>query len=295
MSRKDVMLAYKFSDARLERWNFPKEPVLVQPKINGCRCRVLLWDGDARLLSSQGNEITSVPHLTDQLKWLSRQFTGRAELDGELYRRSMKLQDIRAIVSRTVNPHPDSHVIDYYIFDVINGLDVTPDSPMFKRLKALNRLNSLIVGDRELTSLRVVPTMKCYDYGRLDGLIVEYLSRGYEGVILRKHDHPYERKKSLGLMKYKPTERLFAFVQNVYEEVDLSGRPKGRLGALECKEGRATPPFKVGTGFASSQRDELWQFDSDGIAEVVGRQVEVKYQERSKSGKPIHPVFVRFI
>ena len=107
--RSGVMLCYPFDERRLERWGFP---VLVQPKINGVRCRtVLSIDGTPLLHSSEANQITSVPHILDEVTCLHAMTP--ALLDGELYAHLTPLGDITSITSRTVNIHPNHELMEY--------------------------------------------------------------------------------------------------------------------------------------------------------------------------------------
>ena len=63
---KNIMKCYPFSEERLAKWAVP---FIVQPKLDGVRCRVVPLSGASEegclLLSSEENVIFSVPHLNE--------------------------------------------------------------------------------------------------------------------------------------------------------------------------------------------------------------------------------------
>jgi ATP-dependent DNA ligase len=92
-------------------------------------------------------------------------------------------------------------------------------------------------------------------------------------------------------MKFKPKKEDEYEIIGYQEEIDISGNPKGTLGALVCKSGDGNT-FNVGTGFSSDQRRELWK-DKENLPTHSAR---IKYQHLT-SGKqvPRFPVFVSVI
>ena len=141
--RQGIMLAYAYDEKRFLR--YPK-PCIVQPKIEGDRCRAVFDDrGNVTLLSSSAKERVSIPHIKEQLeslKWRNQ------ELDGELYIHGVKHQDIRSIVSRTKYIHPRYEDMEYHIFDNIQEQVVTDD-----RIRSLYNLKSQL---HHLPSIKVV-------------------------------------------------------------------------------------------------------------------------------------------
>jgi DNA ligase 1 len=273
---KGIMKAYPFEERRLAKWN---PPYIVQPKYDGIRCRAVPLqtgvNGDEYLLlSSEENILFSVPHLN---RIISDRIKPRVELDGELYCHGMSFEQITSITSRTVNIHPDAIKIQYHIFDIIvDGV------PQIKRLITLESLRGVSPW------LVVAPFHIC---GSLDEVLKAYdsiISQGYEGIIVRHTDAPYERKRSTWVMKFKPKQEDDYEIVGSVEEVSIDGNPKDRLGALVCKSGDGNL-FNVGTGFTDEQREQLWS-----IRDILpGEIAKVKYQHIT-SGKavPRFPVFV---
>src|SRR5574343_213913 len=116
MSRRaNIMLCYPFEEKRLNRWGVSH--VIVQPKLDGERCRAIITNGQVQLLSSEMNEIFSVPHITEELSYIFKDT--KIELDGELYCHGMDFPSIHSIVSRKENLHSDYSKIQFHIFDTI--------------------------------------------------------------------------------------------------------------------------------------------------------------------------------
>jgi DNA ligase-1 len=94
---------------------------------------------------------------------------------------------------------------------------------------------------------------------------------GYEGVMIKDVDAPYECKRSHSWLKAKP------FIEVTLEVVAVeegTGKNEGRLGAFVC---RGTDDGKdirvnVGSGFTDDQRTSFWTSRDD----VVGNLVEVR-------------------
>ena len=91
--RKGIMLCYPFEERRINEpkfgWSFP---VIVQPKLDGERCRAIITGDSVVLLSSEENEITGTPHIIEGIK---SQLIKNCELDGELYCHRMDFSNIQ--------------------------------------------------------------------------------------------------------------------------------------------------------------------------------------------------------
>jgi DNA ligase-1 len=94
---------------------------------------------------------------------------------------------------------------------------------------------------------------------------------GYEGVMIKDIDAPYECKRTHAWLKAKP------FIEVTLEVVDVeegTGRNEGRLGAIVCEgtDDGKTISVNVGSGFTDVHRDEYWN-SRDAL---VGNLVEVR-------------------
>lgn len=269
--RTGVMLCYPFEEKRLKRWNVD---VLIQPKYDGERCRALIYNKTVTLLSSEGNVITSVPHIN---KALLETGMNEIELDGELYAHGLPFEEIHSRVSRKVNLHPDYEQIQYHIFDTIsNEAQVT-------------RLLELTKYAFNPDILRVVETYRS-DNGDTQNIMLwleQFQKQGYEGIIVRHPLATYKRSRSTLIMKFKPRKKDSYKILGYEEERDIYGQPKGRLGALICISNDGGT-FKVGSGFTAEQRQNYWNVKEN----LIGRIVVVKYQHLTPGRNvPRFPVF----
>ena len=273
MSRRTgVMLCYPFEEKRLLKW---KPPFLVQPKLDGVRCRavpVLHEAGMYQLLSSEEHEITSVPHINKALFNLG---TWPRELDGELYTHGKPFEEIVSITSRTVNLHPNSEMIQYHLFDTISS------KPQFERLLPYYNTHPIVtVPIYPATNLEQV--LKIYD---------NILNQGYEGIIVRHIDAPYQRKRSVYIMKFKPKKDDYYTIIGYKEEVSIHGEPKERLGALECTS-ESGEYFTVGSGLTDNLRERLWTDRQN----LPGKLCHIAYQHiTSGRGVPRFPIFIEIL
>jgi len=269
--RSGIMLAYPFEEKRLARW---EPPYLVQPKLDGERCRAVQVGGVYLLLSSEENVIVSVPHINEALDRL----LSSHELDGELYVHGMTFEEIHSIVSRTKNLHSDHAQMEYHVFDVVTG------GPQHVR--------SRIVPELDLRSpLYYEPTFPCWSLEEIMRIYDGLLERGYEGIVVRHIDNEYVRRRTPLLMKFKPKKDDFYEIIDYKEEIDKNGKPKGHLGALVCR-GSDETIFSVGSGLTDDDRQNLWN-TRDTLA---GKLCHVQYQHLTAGkGVPRFPVFVSVV
>jgi ATP-dependent DNA ligase len=275
--RKGIMLCYPFDDNRLKKWN---SPVIVQPKLDGERCRAICNHGSVKLLSSSGAEIVSVPHINEEL---SRMFMNSKliELDGELYTHGMSFEDISSRVSRTVNIHEDYKDIYYHVFDVVNNL------PQWERTLGLKLMmeNSPehIVRVPEKVGENLDDVMEIYDF---------ILSQGFEGIIVRNFHGPYVRKRSTDIMKFKPKKDDYYKIVGWRQMIDKNGRSKEMLGALILTSDEGTM-FSVGSGMNDEFRSKYWP--PEKADKLLDKICHIQYQHLTDKRVPRFPVFVEII
>lgn len=262
------MLCYPFEERRLRKWN---TGVYVQPKLNGERGRAIL-DGSVVFLSSEARPQEHVDHLYDELHWLAKKLPS-IELDGEVYTHGKDNFDINSLKGRTT--------AEYHIFDIVST------QTFEERNKLLQRLASFDLPSH----IKIVPFIYCEGTtDKIFEIISNYVEDGYEGVVIRHPQGLYERKRSTRLMKYKPHQVDTYEIVGSEEEHDIYGSPKNRLGALVLSSDEGTI-FRVGTGFKSDQRQDLWNKRET----LVGRWCMIKYQALSPKRIPYHSVFIEII
>ena len=283
--RTGIQLAYPFSEKRLTKWRLP---YLVQPKLDGERCRAIVASVTSNhtspikrvlLLSSSEEIISSIPHINR-----SMQILPEGEYDGELYIHNRQQNYTHSIISREVNPHPNFEEVQYHIFDKIDN-----------RIQA-DRITDLnLILRNPPTSIHLVPTTVCFTHSELLSKYDQFIAEGYEGFIVREISSLYVRKRSTEMMKFKPKQTDTYICIKPTEAISEDGKPLGMIGAFECMDDMGTI-FKVGAGkLTHSERKEMWE---DFIKLYPGEypkrsKLEVEYQ--TKSGARGVPLFSRAI
>jgi len=267
--RSGIMLANPFSEKRFNKWG---GVAIIQPKLNGERCRAEITNGKVRLVSSELNEFTMLPHIGPELIRLG---FDNIELDGELYIHGMELPEIHSIVSRTVEPHPNYEQMEFHVFDIVVGETQIERTDMLEELPTNE-------------TIKTVPSKIISSYNEVYDYLQYVRSYNYEGIIARALHAPYIRKRSPFMMKWKPTRRDSYIIVDYREEISKNGTPKGRLGSLGFV-GADDSIGWVGSGFDHAQRKELWE----RRYELIGKTVVVDYQHlTAKRGVPVSSVFV---
>jgi ATP-dependent DNA ligase len=91
---------------------------------------------------------------------------------------------------------------------------------------------------------------------------------GYEGVMIKDVDAPYECKRTHAWLKAKP------FIEVTLEVIEVeegTGRNQGRLGALVCRgqdDGKDIC-VNVGSGFTDDNRTQFWIHRDDVVGNLV--------------------------
>lgn len=279
MARQGIMLCYPFEERRLQKWG---GEAYIQYKLNGERCRALCLGNKVELYSSEANLIPFLPHINDALRKLS--FIG-IELDGELYTHGFSLQYIHSVVSRKVNQHEISEVIEYHIFDVVSSV------PQIDRFKELHEIALRIQQEGLGEILRVVLPSLVTDMNGVNSYLEQAIDEGYEGIILRNPQAVYERKRSTNIMKFKPHQEDVYEIIGTQEEISIHGTPKNALGAFVCR-GDDGETFNVGSGPSRAEREAYWRIRES----LVGQYLKVRYQTLSPGRRvPCHAVAVQVL
>ena len=298
MPRSGIQLCYPFEEKRLEKW---KPPYLVQPKLDGERCRALpstdyegqplWWD----FISSELNSFNfAIPHIVGATY---DQASPTMELDGELYSHELYLEGgfdlIHSIVSRRTNLHPRFEEMEYHIYDHV------VESPQYKRYQDLDKLKGCIK-----PPLQIVPTYGAVSLEDVMQIYDHILSKGYEGIVVRHIDAPYVRRRSIYVMKFKPKKddyyKIVGYKRLIRKDEYFGKNPlknilpktleesiyyekfgmESLMGALVCI-GNDIHVFGV-AGFEDSDKESFWRDRED----LIGKTCHVEYQNIT-SGKGV--------
>jgi DNA ligase-1 len=283
--RVGIQLCYPLEEKRILSWS---PPYIVQPKLDGERCRAILnpsepFPASVTLYSSEENIFQSVPHLLEPLHKLA-QLTGPIELDGELYVKGMSFEQVHSIVGRSVNLSGDHELMQLHLFDVVNE-----SLPQWERIRLLGKVKELNSSpELQFVTNKLVETfdeiLRAYD---------EFVEDGYEGIIIRHVDANYVRRRSLYVLKFKPKKEDIYHIVGFKQMIDKTGQPKPMLGSLECVSNKGESTFSVGSGMDDQFRYHWWP--SERAQQLVGKMLRVKYQHITTNQVPRFPVFMEIV
>jgi ATP-dependent DNA ligase len=270
--RFGFQFAYPLEERRLLDpkfgWDFPRTPVITQPKLDGERAR----NDGSDLFSSEGNPIISVPHINVAIE---EQVLGSFALDGELWHPDLSFSEIDSRVSRQSYKtlHPLAHEIGFHVFDII-------DETMKQHIR------TIFLADSSLQPpLFMVPYKVATSFDQIMEQYQEYLAQGYEGIIVRQINQKYVTKRSTFMLKFKPKKHDFYQIVDVNEAISKGGQPLAMVGAFVCQDMDGTT-FNVGAGELDHlERRKYWIDYLEN--RVVGSWCMVSYQHlTSANGVP---------
>ena len=265
------MLAHMY-ERKLKHVTFPG---YVQPKLDGIRA---CWNGYG-LYTRAGHSIVSMPLLVKEL----REYFYGTNIDGELYYKGGKFEDIASSTSRTVNIE-ENKKIQYWMFDMIYD-----DEPFSNRISSLAKRFVTFRQCKNFTTKRLIitPTYTVNNVQQLEDYFAQFTREGFEGAMYRNAYGYYQKSvRSVYLLKMKAWKTIIA---KIIGFAPGKGKHTGKLGAFMCVIG--SNRIRVGTGMNDNIRQQVW----DKHKRYMHTSIKIKYQELTKYGIPRFPVFEGFV
>ena len=280
--REGIMLCYPTDEGRVRRLG---EKFLGQPKIRGERCHIEWFAEEPVFISSYGNEFKFLDHLKAPMKEIFNTL-GEVPFDGELYRHGWSQEQISGILRSTVNRHSDVEGLQYHIFDLKELEEALFRMALLKAMEKQELIN------HTLTPLKLVPTTLLNQENWMD-YATECIDQGYEGAVLRRTSGLWVAKRTVDMLKFKPTEKDDYVIVSVNEAIDKHGNPKGMVGSFLVKAPDVDEVFKVGAGkMKHPRRIELWKMRTM----LPGKMLTVKHELLRTSGNvPVCAVAVEVL
>jgi len=273
---------------------------LIEVKLDGVRViTIVRADGRVDMFSRNGKELANFPHITEQISAVVKAKSTSKDmdlvLDGEIM--SSSFQDLMTQVHRKSDVKANDAILN--LFDVLPLADF--EKGIYNKTQ---RVRSTMVSfwvdqNKEMLPNVTALTNEEVDLDTEEGqarfkeINAKAVAGGYEGIMIKDPEAPYECKRSVAWLKLKPFIEVSLTVTSVEEG---TGRNVGKLGALVCEgvdDGKDIV-VNVGSGFTDSNRDEYWT----GREEVVGKIVEVRAdaitQNQDGSYSLRFPRFLRF-
>ena len=272
----------------------------LEVKLDGVRVLAVVQGAGVTLYSRNGKAFENFPQIAEFIEENRKAFQygaatgGRFVLDGEIVGESF--QKLMKQAQRKSDAKTDGMV--YHVFDIL-PLDALQEghynAQQHKRLAWLDSAKSHLP---EGGCVQIMPGMNV-DLDTAEGHDVlrrfaeASVEQGYEGIMIKELDAPYQCKRSDFWMKWKPTISVDLEIVGFEEG---TGRNAGRMGAIICEgedNGRRIR-VNVGSGFSDSNRDEYWSARDELLGHLVEVQADAVTQNQDGSYSLRFPRFLRF-
>jgi len=272
----------------------------LECKLDGVRVLAVVSGATCTLYSRNGKVFENFPQIAEAVLDARKHFQhgrgtgGHFVLDGEIVGETF--QKLMKQAHRKSDAKTDGMV--YHIFDII-PLDALKEGHCnLQQYKRLEWLDSAKIALEETDCLRIMPGMDV-DLDTAEGHDVmrrfaeASVEQGYEGIMIKSVDAPYECKRSDFWMKWKPTITVDL---NIVGFEEGTGRNLGRLGAIICEgvDNDKTIRVNVGSGLSDSNRDEYWLNRDTLLGNVVEVEADAVTQNQDGSYSLRFPRFLRF-
>jgi DNA ligase-1 len=260
-----------------------KYPVRVEAKLDGLRLIAVKNRGEVSLFTRSGTPIETLPKIVQAIKDLKED---NIVLDGEVMGEDWN--ESASVVMSSKSKKDDS-TMRYHVFDIV---DFTAWQQQVSKTHYRARLTDLqlTIGDTEGTPFRYVKSTTANDETELRQFYNECLTEGYEGVMLKRLDTPYQWKRTDAILKMKPVATEEGVIVGWHLSPEKTKRA-GQFGGFHVltKNGVVT---KVGGGYTDAQKKQI---QAEGPDTYIGRIAEVEHQPPfTNDGKLRFPVFSRF-
>jgi len=269
---------------------------IIQSKLDGVRVLTLVNpDGNVTQFTRNGNEVTNFPKIKEQFEKMANTLSEPMVFDGEVM--SATFQDLMTQIHRKRDIQTDDCCL--YLFDIVPLKDFKNEICTITQLQRSNKLFDWFYTVKEIAENIDVLGFELVDLDTINGkerfneISIKAIDSGYEGIMLKDPEAPYECKRTTSWLKKKPVITVDLAISDFEEG---TGKNVGRLGAFVCEGwyGKRYIKVNVGSGFSDEQRDEYWQNKSllrDHLVEIKADKIS---QNQDGSYSLRFPRFVCF-
>jgi len=269
---------------------------LIEVKLDGVRIITIVHpEGRVDQFSRNGKELVNFPHIKEQFASIADTLLEPWVFDGEIM--SSSFQDLMKQVHRKSNVKANDAVL--HLFDCIplvhfeQGQWNATQEFRSSHLKTFmdthqDVLPNVTMVGQELVDLDTAAGQKTYK-----DINARAIAGGYEGIMIKNPDAPYECKRSVAWLKLKPFIEVTLEVSDVEEG---TGKNVGRLGAIVCRgedDGRNIQ-VNCGSGFSDSDRGTYWSNRDRLVGHLVEIRADAITQNQDGTYSLRFPRFLRF-
>ena len=247
----------------------------IEIKLDGVRVITIIRGDKVEMFSRNGKQFHNFGHIIAEIEAVIKDHPVPYPLvlDGEVM--SANFQDLMKQVHRKDGKQSTDAVL--HLFDTIPlgcfraGSWDKPQSFRSEITKAWVEQHESVLQHVSALDWETVNLDTKEGQERFVELNKQAVDGGYEGVMIKDVDAPYECKRTHAWLKAKPFIEVTLEVKEVEEG---TGRNEGRLGAFVCEgiDDGKNICVNVGSGFTDVHRDDYWTHRSD----IIGNLVEVR-------------------
>lgn len=269
---------------------------LVEPKLDGVRA-ITVVNYESRtvtMFTRNGKELANFPHIVKAFEDNLDNFARSYMFDGEVV--SESFQTLMTQVHRKDNVQAqDARLM---LFDVVPLFEFKSGKSVMGQRRRSQFLKEFKNIFKDSGCIEIIP-QKEFDLDVLTDEILfkdynrEMVDAGYEGIMIKDPNAPYECKRSTSWLKQKPFIEVSLTVR-AHEEG--TGRNVGRLGALVCEgvdDGKSIS-VNVGSGFTDAHRREYWESRDSLLGQIVEVRADAITQNQDGTYSLRFPRFMRF-
>lgn len=240
----------------------------LEPKLDGVRVLMFCYKDDMAVsMSRNGKEFDNFQHVeTEVLKDIFKPimnrykhlFEGGFILDGEMMGNSF--QELMRQARRKTDVAAEDSV--FHVFDIIPISAFRAgiwNTKLSDRIAILESIRKEIEGTGSLELLPHIEVDLDTEEGRkaLDKYAKEMVALGYEGIMIKDLETPYECDRTTAWLKWKPVYDYDMIIESI-EEGD--GKHAGRMGAMVGRGVEDGIEFtaSVGSGYSDQFRAQIW-------------------------------------
>ena len=254
----------------------------IEVKLDGVRVITIIQGNKVEMFSRNGKQFHNFGHIIEELETVIKDHPVPYPLvlDGEVM--SANFQDLMKQLQRKDTIQNSDAVL--HLFDTIplgcfkNGSWDKPQSFRSAITKSWVGQHTSVLQHVTACEWENVDLSTTEGNRRFVELNKAAVDGGYEGVMIKDIDAPYECKRTHAWLKAKP------FIEITLKVVDVeegTGRNTGKLGAIivQGEDDGYNYHLNCGSGFTDDQRNNFW-IDR---ANVIGSLVEIRADARTKS------------
>ncbi len=282
----------------------------LEPKLDGVRALFMVTiEGNitgVTCYSRNGKVFDNFTHIEVQIVQEAKQIAARLAkhigtnavngfvLDGEVIGKSFN--ELMKQARRKTDVQATDSV--FYAFDVLPLSEFREghcNAQLEKRIRALEECRSVFdtMDNVDLLPHLMVDLDTAEGRDQFRRYANDQVNLGFEGIMIKELQAPYECRRSTSWMKWKPVITVDLEIIDVEEG---TGRNLGRLGALVCcgvDDGRKIT-VNCGSGFSDADRDSFWGDRSVLIGQTVEVLADAVSMNQDGTYSLRFPRFVRF-